>query len=48
MKHILTTLCLICVIFAHFGCAAMRDSKRYEMKKSPCACLDLPQTKING
>ena len=22
------------------GCASFRDAKAYEMKKSPCACID--------
>ncbi|WP_161594466.1 MULTISPECIES: hypothetical protein [Helicobacter] len=32
---------ILSLIFIAFysGCAAMQDSKSYEMKKSPCACM---------
>ena len=36
MKALIFTLG-ICLLS---GCASFRDAKTYEMKKSPCACID--------
>ena len=31
---------VFCVAIILSGCSFFKDSKRYEMKKSPCACFD--------
>lgn len=39
MKNLFLTF-LISATFLT-GCASIRDAKKYEMKKSPCACFDM-------
>lgn len=36
MKKLLIVIVAISII----GCASFRDAKKYEMKKSPCACIE--------
>lgn len=31
---------MFCITLILSGCSFIKDSKRYEMKKSPCACFD--------
>ncbi|WP_334084813.1 hypothetical protein [Helicobacter typhlonius] len=39
-KTIYAGILLLALIVFYSGCAAMQDSKSYEMKKSPCACIN--------